>query len=187
MGGAAKKLKNVSAVLLATALGACFAGRAAAQPTDAEVRYRSALEDCGYCPELTSILNNLGALYYAAGRYAEARPALLKKALALRREAEAGPDAAALLPLLDNLALLYRDTADYGLPARQLAERARTIVELKSLSETLDGATTFAPISARSWNHSRCNSRSHHMAGPGSSLFASDSWGQAHPLVARNR
>src|SRR5437868_6734013 len=51
--------------------------------------------------------------------------AAYQSAMALR-EAEAGPDALTLLPLLNHLALLSRDAADYG-HARQFAERARTI------------------------------------------------------------
>ena len=56
---------------------------------EAESTFRSALADCENCAALTSILNNLGEVYYATGRYAAAGP-LYERALALR-EAQAGP------------------------------------------------------------------------------------------------
>ncbi len=52
-----------------------------------------------------------------------------------------------LLPLLNNLALLYRETADYG-RALRFAERARSIAELHNAVETTDGAAAFANLGA---------------------------------------
>lgn len=112
---------------------------------EAESTLRSALADCENCATLTSILNNLGEVYYATGRFAAAGP-LYEKALALR-EAQAGPGALALLPLLNNLALLYRETADYG-RALRFAERARSIAESHNAVETTDGAAAFANLGA---------------------------------------
>jgi tetratricopeptide (TPR) repeat protein len=82
-------------------------------------------------------------VYYATGRFAAAGP-LYEKALALREKQES-PEALALLPLLNNLALLYRETADYG-RALRFAERARSIAELHNAAETADGATAFANL-----------------------------------------
>jgi tetratricopeptide (TPR) repeat protein len=110
---------------------------------EAEGIFRSALADCENCAALTSILNNLGEVYYATGRYSAAGP-LYEKALVLR-EAQAGPDALVLLPVLNNLALLSRETADYG-RALHFAERARSIVELHNATETAEGAAAFATL-----------------------------------------
>lgn len=112
---------------------------------EAESMFRSALADCENCAALSSILNNLGEVYYATGRFAAAGP-LYEKSLALR-EAQAGPDAPVLLPLLNNLALLYRETADYG-RALRFAERARNIAESHNAVETADGAAAFANLGA---------------------------------------
>ena len=112
---------------------------------EAESTFRSALADCENCAALSSILNNLGEVYYATGRFAAAGP-LYERALALR-EAQAGPDAPVLLPLLNNLALLYRETADYG-RAFRFAERARSIAESHNAVETADGAAAFANLGA---------------------------------------
>jgi tetratricopeptide (TPR) repeat protein len=110
---------------------------------EAESVFRSALVDCDNCAALSSILNNLGEVYYATGRFAAAGP-LFERALALREKQE-GPDALALLPLLNNLALLYRETADYG-RALRFAERAQSIVELHNRAETAEGAAVFANL-----------------------------------------
>jgi len=110
---------------------------------EAESMFRSARADCENCAALTSILNNLGEVYYATGRFAAARP-LYEKALALR-EAQAGPDALVLLPLLNNLAKLSRETADYA-RALGFAQRARSIAELQNAGETVEGAAAFANL-----------------------------------------
>src|SRR5579872_2315188 len=62
---------------------------------EAESTFRSALADCDDCAALSSILNNLGEVYYATGRFAAAGP-LYERALALREKQER-PDAMALL------------------------------------------------------------------------------------------
>lgn len=113
--------------------------------SEAETTFRSALADCDNCGALSSILNNLSEVYYATGRFSAAGPTY-EKALALR-ESEAGQDAVVLLPLLNNLALLYRDTADYG-RALRLAERASRIAELRNVAETPEGAAAFANLGA---------------------------------------
>ena len=113
--------------------------------SEAENTFRSALADCENCAALSSILNNLGEVYYATGRFASAGP-LYERALALREKQE-GPDALVLLPLLNNLALLYRETADYG-RALRFAERARSIAELHNAAETTNGAAAFANLGA---------------------------------------
>jgi tetratricopeptide (TPR) repeat protein len=113
--------------------------------SEAESIFRSALADCDHCAALSSILNNLGEVYYASGRYAAAGP-LYEQALALR-ETQAGPDALVLLPLLNNLAILSRETADYG-RALRFAERARSIAELHNAAETAEGAAAFANLGA---------------------------------------
>jgi tetratricopeptide (TPR) repeat protein len=110
---------------------------------EAESMFRSALADCENCAALTSILNNLGEVYYASGRFAAAGP-LYEKALVLR-EVQAGPDALVLLPLLRNLTLLSRETADYA-RALRFAERARNIAELHNAAETAEGAAAFANL-----------------------------------------
>jgi tetratricopeptide (TPR) repeat protein len=108
-----------------------------------EAQYQAALADCNHCPALVSTLNNLGHLYYAAGRYAEAGQ-MFDKALAVS-EADAGSDELALLPFLNNVALLSRQTADYD-RARQIAKRAVAIAELHDTTQTLEGATAFANL-----------------------------------------
>lgn len=113
--------------------------------TEAEGTFRAALADCENCAALSSILNNLGEVYFATGRFAAAGP-LYERALALR-ETQEGPDALTLLPLLNNLALLYRETADYG-RALRFAERARSIAELHHTADTADGAAAFANLGA---------------------------------------
>ncbi len=110
---------------------------------EAESMFRSALADCENCAALSSILNNLGEVYYATGRFAAASP-LYEKALALREKQE-GPDALALSPILNNLALLYRETADYS-RALRFAERARSIAESHNAAETAEGAAAFANL-----------------------------------------
>src|SRR5579863_3262528 len=110
---------------------------------EAESTFRSALAECENCAALTSILNNLGEVYYATGRFAAAGP-LYERALALREKQE-GPDALVLLPLLNNLALLYRETADYD-RALRFAERARSIAESQNAAETAEGAAAFANL-----------------------------------------
>ena len=112
---------------------------------EAESTFRSALADCENCAALSSILNNLGEVYYATGRFAAAGP-LYERALSLREKQE-GTDAAALLPLLNSLALLYRETADYG-RARRFAERARGIAESHNAAETVEGASAFSNLGA---------------------------------------
>ena len=110
---------------------------------EAESTFRSALADCENCVALSSILNNLGEVYYSTGRFAAAGP-LYERALALREKQE-GPDTLVLLPLLNNLALFYRETADYG-RALHFAERARSIAESHNAVETTDGAAAFANL-----------------------------------------
>src|SRR5882757_1546498 len=56
---------------------------------EAESTFRSALADCESCGALSSILNNLGEVHYATGRFAAAGP-LYERALALREKQE-GP------------------------------------------------------------------------------------------------
>jgi tetratricopeptide (TPR) repeat protein len=107
-----------------------------------EAQYQSSLADCNHCPALVSILNNLGHLYYAAGRYAEAGQ-MFDKALAAS-EAD-GSNELALLPFLNNVALLSRQTADYD-RAREIAKRAVAIAELHDTAQTLEGATAFANL-----------------------------------------
>jgi tetratricopeptide (TPR) repeat protein len=141
MNQVARKTQNVLA-------GVVFAaGSLSAQEldcSDSVSQYRSALADSGQCPAPFSVLNHLGGLYYAAGRYAEAAP-IFERALALR-EAELGVDAPGLLPLLNQAGLLSRESADYR-RARQLANRARAIAESETC-ETLDGAAAFVNLGA---------------------------------------
>ena len=111
--------------------------------SEAESTFRSALADCENCVALGSILNNLGEVYFVTGRFSAAGP-LYERALALR-EAKEGSDALVLLPLLNNLALLYRETADYA-RALRFAERARSIAELHNAVETAEGGTAFANL-----------------------------------------
>ena len=115
---------------------------------EAEGIFRSALADCENCAALTSILNNLGEVYYATGRW-QLPARFTKERLALREKQE-GPDALLLLPLLNNLALLYRETADYS-RALALPSVRVSIAELHNAAEARPPtAQLYSPISARS-------------------------------------
>jgi len=110
---------------------------------ETEAQYKTALADCNHCPALVSILNDLGRLYYADGRYAEAGQ-MFDRALAAT-ENDAGTDARALLPFLNSVALLSRQTADYS-RARMIADRAAALAESHNAAQTLEGATAFANL-----------------------------------------
>src|ERR1700681_3703343 len=130
-------------VLVGVVLAAGCSAAEERNRNEAEAQYQVALADCNGCPALVSILNNLGSLYYAAGRYAEAGT-MFDKALAAS-EADAGSDALALLPFLNNVALLSRQMADYD-RALKIAMRAVAIAEFHDAAQTLEGATAFANL-----------------------------------------
>ena len=75
---------------------------------EAERQFKGAVKEAeGFGPEaprLTTSLNDLGALYRAQGKYAEAEP-LLKRSLAIREKA-LGPDHLDVSTSLSNLAML---------------------------------------------------------------------------------
>ena len=93
--------------------------------------------------ELGSALYNLAAVYRAQARYTEAAP-LYDRALAVREEL-LGPQELPLVPLLNGMALLYNDTAEYT-RAQRILERAVSIIELRHARNTSDAATTFATL-----------------------------------------
>ncbi len=63
-------------------------------------------------PRLATTLSNLGGLYDAQGRYAEAEP-LYKRALAIDEKA-LGPEHPHVATSLNNLALLYKTQSRYA-------------------------------------------------------------------------
>ena len=117
--------------------------------TEAEPLLNRAVEiwsaDSAAQPQFATALHNLAAVYRAQGRFAEALP-LYERALELR-QAVAGPNDPTLLPLLNNLALLYRDLADLN-RARRTAARAISIAESQGVVETADGAAGFRALGA---------------------------------------
>ena len=93
--------------------------------------------------ELSIAIHNLAAAYRAEARYSEAAP-LYGRALGIR-EALSGLTDVSLLPVLNNLAMLYHEMEDEP-HAQQIAERAVAIVELRRAEETVDGAATFSAM-----------------------------------------
>jgi len=75
-------------------------------------------------PGVAMDLNNLGLLYTAQGKYAEAAP-LYKRALAMREKA-LGPKHLAVAASLSSLANLYLNQGKYS-QAEPLIQRAREI------------------------------------------------------------
>ncbi len=91
--------------------------------------------------DLAKAFHNLGAVYRAEGRYADAARFYLR-ALDLR-ESLAGPADLSLLPILNELGLVYLEMADY-IQAEKILQRAIAIVEEHQAQETTSGADAFA-------------------------------------------
>jgi tetratricopeptide (TPR) repeat protein len=93
--------------------------------SDAEKQFQEALANCDPtpCPELPTILNGLGSLYYELGRYREAEPLLLR-AVELLKQPEA--DTRLLAAALGNLAAVYRIRGRFA-DAKPLYEQARML------------------------------------------------------------
>ena len=75
-------------------------------------------------PQVATSLNNLAALYYAQGQYAEAE-LLFQRALAIWEKA-LGPEHPQVASSLENYAALLREL-DRNAEAERLEERARAI------------------------------------------------------------
>ncbi len=95
---------------------------------EAEKRWLAALEEAeNFGPDderLATSLNNLAALYYSQGNYAEAEP-LFKRSLALREKA-LGPDHPNLALMLENYAVLLRNM-QRNAEAEKMEARAQAI------------------------------------------------------------
>jgi tetratricopeptide (TPR) repeat protein len=90
--------------------------------------------------DLAKAFHNLGAVYRAEGRNADAARSCLR-ALDLR-EALHGPMDLSLLPILNELGLAYLEMADY-VQAEKTLQRAISIVQAHQAEETPDGADAF--------------------------------------------
>ncbi len=86
--------------------------------------------------DLAKAFHNLGAVYRAEGRYVDAARFYLR-ALDLR-ESLAGPRDVSLLPILNELGLVYLEMADY-VEAEKTLQRAIAIVQEHQAEETVDG------------------------------------------------
>jgi tetratricopeptide (TPR) repeat protein len=97
---------------------------------DAEESFLSALEAAEkFGPEdtrLATTLNDLAAVYYNQGKYAQAEP-LYKRALAIKEKA-LGPEHPVVATSLNNLAALYDTQGKYA-QAEPLYKRALAILE----------------------------------------------------------
>jgi tetratricopeptide (TPR) repeat protein len=91
--------------------------------------------------DLAKAFHNLGSVYRAEGRYADAARFYLR-ALDLR-ESLVGPQDVSLLPILNELGLVYLEMADY-VQAEKTLQRAIAIVEKHHAEETTNGADAFA-------------------------------------------
>ncbi len=95
---------------------------------EAEKRWSAALKEAeGFGPQdprLATSLNNLGFLYQAQGRYAEAEP-LYQRALAIKEKA-LGPEHPSVATSLENYAALLRNTGRTTEAAKMKA-RAKAI------------------------------------------------------------
>ena len=122
-------------------------------------------------PDVASALNNLAALYYKQGRYADAEP-LLKRSLAIREKAF-GPDHPDVAQALNNLSNLYVIHGRYadaeplfkqalaisGEGVRPRPSQRRDVAEQSSFS--LPGAKAAMPTLSRSTSE-RWRSRRRH-------------------------
>jgi tetratricopeptide (TPR) repeat protein len=95
--------------------------------------------------DLRNTLYNLAAVYRTQARYAEAA-SLYERALAVNDKL-AGPLGSSAIPLLNGIALLDYNVAEYA-RARQSLERAISIIEASHGENTADAATTFATLGA---------------------------------------
>src|SRR5580704_6357882 len=86
--------------------------------------------------DLAKAFHNLGAVYRAEGRYADAARFYLR-AIGLR-ESLTGSHDITLLPILNELGLVYLEMADY-VEAEKILQRAIAIVAEHQAEETING------------------------------------------------
>ncbi|MEO8049361.1 MAG: tetratricopeptide repeat protein [Acidobacteriota bacterium] len=93
--------------------------------------------------DLVNALYTLANVYQYQARYSDALP-FYERALVVQEDL-AGTTDLSILPLLNGVALLYGDTADYTRSGQSL-QRAVSVIELRHAEETADAATTFAAL-----------------------------------------